>query len=272
MDKLTEFNEYLIELLKAYGPKVLLALVTLIVGLWIIKIASRLIKKGFTKSNIDESLSKFLANGISIILKVLLFISVAGMLGIQVTSFIALLGAAGLAVGMALSGTLQNFAGGVMIILFKPFKVGDYIEAQGHAGIVREIQMFNTILKTPDNKKIIIPNGGLSNSSMINYTAEDTRRVDFVYGISYKDDIDKAKEIIMSIIQANSLIHKDPAPFVGLIELGDSSVNLVTRVWANTSDYWDVFFNMQETVKKTFDKEGISIPYPQRDVHLHQVK
>jgi small conductance mechanosensitive channel len=159
-----------------------------------------------------------------------------------------------------------------MILIFKPFKVGDYIEAQGHAGIVKEIQIFNTILKSPDNKKIIIPNGGLSTGSMINYTSEETRRVDMKFGIGYKDDIDKAKGILQAIIDTNSLIMNDPEPFIGVIELGDSSVNIVVRVWAKTSDYWNIYFNLQEAVKKTFDKEGISIPFPQRDVHLYQSK
>ena len=272
MENVNQFSNYLMSMLQEYGPKLLLAIATLLIGLWIIKIISRLVKKGIMRSNIDDSLSGFLSTGLSMTLKVLLVISVAGMLGIQMTSFIAILGAVGLAVGMALSGTLQNFAGGVMILIFKPYKVGDYIEAQGHAGIVKEIQIFNTILKTPDNKKIIIPNGGLSTGSMINYTAEETRRVDFTFGISYNDDIDKAKGILQALVDSNDLIMKDPEPFIGVIELGDSSVNIVVRVWAKTSDYWNVFFPMQEIVKKTFDKEGISIPFPQRDVHLYQTK
>ena len=272
MEKVNQLNEYLLDLVRNYGPKLILAIVTLILGLWIIRMLIRLIKKGLVRSKIDDSLVPFLSSGLSILLKVLLVISVAGMVGIEMTSFIAILGAAGLAVGMALSGTLQNFAGGVMILIFKPFKVGDFIDAQGHAGIVSEIQIFNTILKSPDNKKIIIPNGGLSTSSMTNFTAEETRRVDMTFGIGYEDDIDKAKGILQAIIDSNDLIMNDPGPFIGLIELGDSSVNIVVRVWAKTSDYWNVYFNMQETVKKTFDKEGISIPFPQRDVHLYQAK
>lgn len=272
MEKVNHLNEYLLDLVKNFGPSLVLAIVTLILGFWIIRIITRLIKKGLKRSNIDDSLVPFLSSGLSTLLKVLLVISVAGMVGIEMTSFIAILGAAGLAVGMALSGTLQNFAGGVMILIFKPFKVGDYIEAQGHAGIVKEIQIFNTILKSPDNKKIIIPNGGLSTGSMINYTSEETRRVDMKFGIGYKDDIDKAKGILQAIIDTNSLIMNDPEPFIGVIELGDSSVNIVVRVWAKTSDYWNIYFNLQETVKKTFDKEGISIPFPQRDIHLYQSK
>lgn len=270
MEKVNHLNQYLLDLLKNFGPSLALALVTLILGFWIIRIISRLSKKGLQRSKIDESLVPFLSSGLSALLKVLLVISVAGMVGIEMTSFIAILGAAGLAIGMALSGTLQNFAGGVMLLIFKPFKVGDYIEAQGHAGIVNEIQIFNTILKSPDNKKIIIPNGGLSTGSMINYTAEETRRIDMKFGIGYQDDIDKAKGILQAIIDSNDLIMNDPEPFIGVIELGDSSVNIVVRVWAKTSDYWSVYFNLQETVKKTFDKEGVTIPFPQRDVHLYK--
>ncbi len=272
MENLNQLNTYLTGLLAEFGPRLLLAIVTLLVGLWVIKMISRLVRKGVKKSSIDDSLGSFFASAVSMVLKVLLVISVAGMMGVEMTSFIAILGAAGLAVGMALSGTLQNFAGGVMILIFKPFKVGDFIDAQGHAGIVNEIQIFNTILKTPDNKKIIIPNGGLSTGSMTNFTAEETRRVDMTFGISYDDDIDKAKGILQGIIDSNDLILPDPEPFIGVIELGDSSVNIVVRVWAKTSDYWSVFFHMQETVKKTFDKEDVSIPYPQRDVHLYQSK
>jgi len=199
---------------------------------------------------------------------VALFISVAGMVGIEMTSFIAILGAAGLAVGLALQGTLQNFAGGVMILLFKPFKVGDVLEAQGYVGSVKEIQIFNTIMATPDNKIIIIPNGSLANSSMTNYSTMDTRRVDFSFGIGYDDDFDKAKEIIKGLIDADERILKDPAPFVRVGELADSSVNITTRVWVNAPEYWNVHFDMIENVKRSFDKEKISIPYPQMDVHL----
>jgi small conductance mechanosensitive channel len=199
---------------------------------------------------------------------VALFISVAGMVGIEMTSFIAILGAAGLAVGLALQGTLQSFAGGVMILLFKPFKVGDVLEAQGYVGSVKEIQIFNTIMATPDNKIIIIPNGSLANSSMTNYSTMDTRRVDFSFGIGYDDDFDKAKEIIKGLIDADERILKDPAPFVRVGELADSSVNITTRVWVNAPEYWNVHFDMIENVKRSFDKEKISIPYPQMDVHL----
>lgn len=230
------------------------------------------IVRSMTKKDVEPSLRQFLKSLLSMLLKVLLFIAVISMLGIEMTSFVAILAAAGFAVGMALSGTLQNFAGGVMIILFKPFKVGDFIEAQGYTGTVKEIQIFNTILKTPDNKTIIIPNGGLSTGSLTNFSTEPQRRVDFTFGIGYEDDIDKARNIIMGLIAKDERILKDPAPFVAVSELADSSVNFVVRVWANAADYWGIYFDMTENVKKAFDKEGISIPYPQTDVHVHQVK
>lgn len=259
------------DVLAVYGPKVLLALLTLIIGFWIIKWISKVFLKVMNKREVDASLKSFLKSMVSILLKIMLVISVAGMVGIETTSFIAVLGAAGLAVGLALSGTLQNFAGGIMILLFKPFKVGDFIDAQGYMGSVREIQIFNTIMKTPDNKTIIIPNGQLANGAMVNFSTEEKRRVDMTFGISYDDDIDKARSIIDGLIKVDSRVLNDPAePFIAVSELGDSSVNFAVRVWANASDYWGIFFDMQEKVKKAFDKEGISIPYPQTDVHLHQ--
>ncbi len=263
---------YIKELVMTYGLKVVYALVTLVIGLWIIRIIMNAIVRAMTKKDVEPSLRQFLKSLLSMLLKVLLFIAVISMLGIEMTSFVAILAAAGFAVGMALSGTLQNFAGGVMIILFKPFKVGDFIDAQGYTGTVKEIQIFNTILKTPDNKTIIIPNGGLSTGSLTNFSTEPQRRVDFTFGIGYEDDIDKARNVILGLIDKDERILKDPAPFVAVSELADSSVNFVVRVWANAADYWGIYFDMTENVKKAFDKEGISIPYPQTDVHLHQVK
>jgi len=255
-----------------FGVNLIVALVTLIAGLWVIKLIMSGIKKGMEKQNVEVTLSKFLLSILSIVLKIMLLISVVQMVGIEMTSFVAILAAAGLAVGMALSGTLQNFAGGVMILLFKPFKVGDYISAQGFAGSVNEIQIFNTILKTPDNKTIIIPNGGLATGAMTNFSTEAQRRVDFTFGIGYSDDIDKARNVIKKVISEDTRILKDPEPFVAISELADSSVNFAVRVWANASDYWDIFFDMNEKIKKAFDKEGISIPFPQTDVHLFQEK
>jgi small conductance mechanosensitive channel len=231
-----------------------------------------MMKRIFEKREFDKTLQTFLIQLVGITLKVLLAISVVTMIGVQMTSFIALLGAAGLAFGMALSGTLQNFAGGVMLLILKPFKVGDYIEAQGFAGTVMEIQIFHTILNTPDKKRIIIPNGGLSANSMINYSAEPTRRVNWDFAVAYSEDIDKVKQTIIDVVSADERVLKDPAPFVAVASLGDSSVNLTARVWVNAPDYWDIFFKMNEAVKKEFDAKGISIPFPQHDVHLFQQK
>ncbi len=251
-----------------YGLKLIGAIIVLIIGLWIIKIIMKNMKKVMEKRDMDESLKPFLLSMISILLKILLFISVLTMVGVQMTSFIAILGAAGLAVGLALSGTLQNFAGGVMILIFKPFKVGDFIEAQGYMGVVKEIQIFVTILTTPDNKTIIIPNGGLSTSSLTNFSAEFTRRVDWTFGIAYGDDFDKAKAMILDMLKGDKRILVDPEPFIALGEMADSSVNITTRAWVKGEDYWGVFFDMNEKFYKSADKHGLSIPFPQLDVHL----
>lgn len=258
------------DLAVVYGGKIILAIVVLIIGLWIVKAIVKAFDRMMVKKDTDTSLRPFLKSLVSALLKVMLIISVMSIVGIPMTSFIAILGAAGLAVGLALSGTLQNFAGGVMILTFKPFKVGDFIDAQGYMGTVSQIQIFNTILKTPDNKTIIIPNGGLSTSSMTNFSTEATRRVDFTFGIGYSDDIDKAKAVIEGLVKADSRILKDPAYFIAVSELADSSVNFVVRVWANAGDYWGIHFDLIENVKKAFDKENISIPFPQTDVHVYK--
>lgn len=266
MEKLTE-TAYTLAL--SYGPKLLLAILTLIIGLWIInRVVARLEGHAVQK---DPTLGKFVGSLTSVLFKAVLLIAVASMVGIETTSFVAILGAAGLAVGLALQGSLSNFAGGVLILIFKPFKVGDLIEAQGHIGTVKEIQIFNTVLTTADNRIVIIPNGNLSNSSMININQEATRRVDFVFGIGYDDDIDKAKSILEQLAANDTRVLKDPASLIVLSELADSSVNFTVRLWVNTPDYWDVYFSMHEAVKKAFDQNGISIPYPQQDVHMHQV-
>lgn len=263
------FNQ-LIEIAVEYGPKLIGAFFVLIIGMWIIKAFTKGINKILTKHNYDKSLSSFLISVLGIVLRVLLIISILGMLGIEMTSFIAILGAAGLAFGLALSGTLQNFAGGVMILIFKPYKVDDLIDAQGYLGTVSEIQIFNTILKTPDNKTIIIPNGALFNASMTNYSSEERRRVDWTIGIAYGDDIDKAKDVIRKICNEDNRILKEPEVFIAVAELADSSVNFVVRAWVNANDYWSVFFDMNEKIYKTFNKEGLNIPFPQMDVHLHK--
>ncbi len=268
MENVNQYVELMTNFIVNYGMKLIGAAAALIIGLWVIKIIMNRFKAVLTKRNVDASLVPFLISVLGISIRVALIISVAGMVGIEMTSFIAILGAAGLAIGLALQGTLQNFAGGVIILLLKPFKVGDFVEVGGHMGTVKEIQIFNTMLTTVDNKVIIIPNGGLANSSMTNFSTMPTRRVDFSFGISYGDDFEKAKSLIRGLIDADDRILKDPAPFVRVGQLGDSSVNITTRVWVNAPVFWDVHFDMVENVKKTFDKEGISIPFPQMDVHI----
>jgi small conductance mechanosensitive channel len=271
MDPIQTTKPYLskaIELVMEYGPKLILAIVVLIIGMWIIKGIKKLITKAMDKGKVDVSLQRFLISLIIITFKVLLLISVASMVGIATTSFVAILGAATFAVGLALQGSLSNFAGGVLILLLKPFKVGDVIEAQGFVGKVDAIQIFNTTVKTFDNKMIYIPNGSLSNGNITNYSQEPIRRVDMTFGIGYGDDIKKAKDVLAKIVAADSRILKDPAPLIAVSNLGDSSVDFAVKVWCDTAEYWNVFFSMQENVKITFDKEGISIPFPQTDVHF----
>jgi small conductance mechanosensitive channel len=264
------YYDKIIDLILLYGPKLVGAVLVWVIGGFVIKGLVKGFNKILTNRDIDPSLQPFLKGIVSTLLKVMLVISVLGMLGIEMTSFIAILGSAGLAVGMALSGTLQNFAGGVIILIFKPFKNGDYIQAQGHEGIVSEIQIFNTILKSVDNKTIIIPNGGLSTSSMVNFSAEEKRRVDWTFGIGYGDKTTDAKEVLSKLLNEDSRIISDPEPpFVAVSELGDSSVNFAVRAWVKAEDYWGVFFDMNEKVYNTFDKKGLNIPYPQMDVHVH---
>lgn len=253
-----------------YGQKLGMGILILVIGLWIAGMITNGVKKVMQKRGLDPALQSFLGSMLGITLKVLVVISALGTLGVEMTSFVAILGAAGLAVGMALSGTLQNFAGGVMILIFKPFKVGDWIEAQGYSGTVNEIQIFNTILKSPDNKTIIIPNGGLSTGSMINYSTEPRRRVDWTVGIGYGDDADKAKEVLLGMLNDDNRVLKDPAPFIAVSALADSSVNFTVRAWVEAPNYWGVFFDLNERVYKEFDKHGLNIPFPQMDVHVHK--
>ena len=263
------FLTKMIDLGISVGSKILLAIVVFIVGRWIVRRLNKLLAKILEKRHVEASLSTFVKSLVNITLTLLLIIVVIGVLGIETSSFIALFASAGVAIGMALSGTLQNFAGGVMILLFKPFKVGDTIEAQGQSGTVREIQIFNTILATPDNKIIIIPNGGLSTGLLKNYSREATRRVDWEFGIAYGDDYTKAKAVIARLLDADGRVLKDPAYFIALTSLGESSVNIVVRAWVNAGDYWGVYFDMNEKVYKTFAEENLNIPFPQLDVHLH---
>ncbi len=263
-------KDYIIQFSTEYGIKLLGAIIALVVGFRVIKLLLKAFSKVLEKFNVDETLRPFLKTLIGILLKVLLIISVLGMLGVEMTSFIAILGAMGLAIGMALSGTLQNFAGGVVILILKPFKVGDFIEAQGYVGIVKEIQIFTTVVKTVDNKIIYIPNGALSTSSLVNYSVEAERRVDFVFGIAYGDDYDLAKQVLLELINADERVINEPdVPFVALTELGDSSVNITVRVWTKSENYWGVKHDLTEKVYKTFPQKGLSIPFPQMDVHVH---
>ncbi len=265
---LSELTEKAIALVMTYTPKLLLAIVTLVVGLWLVNRFVRLLDHRLGKK--DPTLNKFLCGLISAVLKVMLLISVASMIGIETTSFIAVVGAAGLAIGLALQGSLANFAGGVLILIFKPFKVGDTIEAEGHLGSVAEIQILYTVLNTFDNKRIVIPNGSLSNATLINVSVYDKRRCDMTFGIGYDDDIDKAKKVLQRLFEEDERSLTEPAPRICVGGLGDNSVDLMFRPWVATDDLWPYYWDMQEKVKKAFDEEGISIPYPQRDVHLYK--
>lgn len=262
----------LIDLGVSLGSKLLVALVVFIIGRWIIKRIKRIIIRIMQKKEVEASLFSFVKSLVSITLNFIFVIILISILGIETSSFIALFASAGVAVGMALSGTLQNFAGGVMILLFKPFKVGDVIEAQGQSGTVKEIQIFNTLMTTPDNKIIIIPNGGLSTGITKNYSQASTRRVDWEFGIAYGDNYDQAKAVLIRLLEADKRILKEPEYFVALTSLGESSVNIVVRAWVNSADYWGVFFDMNEKVYKTFAAEKLSIPFPQMDVHLYNEK
>ncbi len=253
-----------------YAPKLALAIITLLLGLWIISGIIKLTKVSMNKSKVDPTLIPFMASLVSWTLKVLLFISVASMIGVATTSFIAVLGAAGLAIGLALQGSLANFAGGVLVMIFKPYKVGDLIETQGHLGVVKEVQIFNTILLSPQSKRIIIPNGATSNGSVVNYTVEGKIRVDLSVGVSYDSDLDKTKSVLMAVLESHDKVMKDPAPFVGVSEMADSSVNFAVRPHCLPEHYWDVYFDINEAMKKALDENAITIPFPQRDVHLIQ--
>lgn len=257
-----------------WGVKILLALITLVVGWKVAGWIGILVGKQLDKKGVDATVKPFICTLVSTLIKVGVAVTAIETVGVQATSFAAIFAAMGLAVGMALSGTLQNFAGGVMLLIFRPFKVGDVIEAQGFTGCVKEIQIFQTILLTPDNKMIHIPNGKLSNDSMVNYSTMPERRVDFSFGIGYGDSIDKAREVIQSVLAEQGEIITDQEgrePFIKVGELADSSVNFTVRVWVKAADYWTVHFTTIEKVKKAFDAEGISIPFPQQDVYMHQV-
>ena len=260
------------ELITIFGVKILAAIAVYIVGRWIAKLARKIVNRVMTKREVDPTITKFVASLAYIVLLTFFIIASLGLLGIQTTSFIAIIGAAGLAIGLALQGSLANFAAGFLLIIFRPFKVGDYIEAAGVAGTVEVIQIFTTELATPDNKTIIVPNSKLTADNIVNYSTKNTRRVDMVFGIGYQDDIDKARNIINDILTSDERILQDPPMKIAVSELADSSVNFIARPWVNAGDYWGVYWETMENVKKQFDDQGISIPYPQRDIHVYEHK
>jgi len=249
---------------------VVTAALLLLIGRWIARFATDVARRMLARTDMEDTLENFLCNLIYAVLLVMVVIAAINQLGIQTTSLLAILGAAGLAIGLALQGSLSNFAAGVLIIAFRPYKVGDFVEGGGVAGTVEEVQIFTTILKSPDNKKIIIPNSQIMNAEIINYSANQTRRLDLTAGCGYDDDLDKVRKVLEEIVAADDRVLAEPATTIGIVELGDSSVNFVVRPWVNGSDYWPVHFAMTEQIKKRFDQEGISIPYPQRDVHVYK--
>lgn len=254
----------------AYGPSLIGALLVLIIGWWVAKIIKSAAASGMRRAKMDETLVKFVGNLVYFLAMAFVVIAALGKLGVNTASFAAIVAAAGLAIGFALQGSLSNFAAGVIMIALRPIKVGDYVEAGGVSGTVEEISIFATILKTPDNKQVIVGNADVTGGPITNYSTKPTRRVDMVFGIGYGDDIDKAKGILNRILSEDSRVLQDPAPQVVVSELADSSVNFHVRPWVNSADYWGVYFDVHEKVKKSFDAEGVSIPFPQRDVHLYQ--
>lgn len=253
-----------------FGIKIIAAIAIFYVGRMVARLVTRGIRKLMTSQEVDKILESFVSNLIYWALMAFVIIAAISQIGVQTSSLIALIGAAGLAVGLALQGSLANFAAGVLIVMFRPYRVGDFVEAAGIAGSVVQVQILTTLLKTPDNKDIIVPNSQIMSGIITNYSANDTRRVDLVIGISYDDDIDQARDTIQKLVDADDRILKDPACVIAVSELADSSVNFVVRPWTRTTDYWPVRFDLTEAIKKRFDKENITIPYPQRDVHVHQ--
>ncbi len=253
-----------------FGIKAATALAIFFIGKFFIRLAVGAIRKLMQKQQVDRTLETFICNLVRTALLVVVIIAAIGALGVETTSFIAIFGAAGLAVGLALQGSLSNFASGVLIVLFRPYRVGDFIEAAGISGSVEQVQILTTILKTGDNKQIIVPNSQIMDSIITNYSANATRRIDLVVGVSYEDDLDKVRRTLEELVAAEDRILDEPATTIAVSELADSSVNFIVRPWVNTSDYWGVTFDLTEAIKKRFDKEGISFPFPQQDVHLYQ--
>ena len=253
-----------------FGKNLLIAILIFYIGRMIIGFIVRGLHKMMQRHEVDKTLETFVCNLVRMVLLVVVIIAAIGALGIQTTSFIAIFGAAGLAVGLALQGSLSNFAAGVLIVLFRPYRVGDYVEAAGISGTVQQVQILTTVLTTPDNKLIIVPNSQIMDSIITNYSANDTRRVDMVVGVSYDDNLDKVRQVLEELVAADDRVLKDPAHTIALSELADSSVNFIVRPWAKTSDYWGLKFDLTEAIKKRFDQEGISVPFPQQDVHLYK--
>ena len=260
------------EWIALYGLKVIAAVAILVIGRFAAIGIRAFVKRLLQKTRVDETLVSFITSASYVTMMAFIIIAALGQLGVQTASFVVVLGAAGLAVGLALQGSLANFAAGVLMIIFKPFKVGDFIEAGGTSGVVEEIGIFTTEIKSPDDKKVIVPNAKVTGDNIVNYTAKDQRRVDIVAGVSYSDDLDKVRKVLEDILSDDERILQEPAPTIGVLELADSSVNFAVRPWVKTADYWDVFFATQENIKKRFDAEGIAIPFPQQDVHIHKTE
>ena len=256
------------EKLATNGLSIIAAIIIFVVGRWLAKLISKLITKAMTKAKSEPTLINFAEHFVYIVLLAFVIIAALTKMGIPTTSFVAIVGAAGLAIGLALQGSLANFAAGVLMMVFKPFKIGDFVEIAGTLGTVKDIQIFNTILASPDNVKVIVPNAKATSDNIRNYTANGTRRVDMVIGIGYDDDLKKAQDVIQQVIAGDDRVLQDPAPVIAVSELGDSSVNFVVRPWTKASEYWDVYFDLTEKIKLALDANGISIPYPQRDVHM----
>ncbi len=263
-----EFIQKLPDILIGYGIKIIAAVAIFLIGRWVAKLLSRLFERLLLRSNIDQTLATFVRNLEYYLILLFVIIAAVDKVGIKTTSLVAVMGAAGLAIGLALQGALSNFAAGVLLVLFKPFKVGDFVEAAGTMGAVQEIKIFNTVLSHPDNRRIILPNAQITGAKIVNFTAVDKRRVDMVFGISYGDDIGKAKSILLDLVGSDSRVLKDPQPVVAVSELADSSVNLICRPWTTPDNYWGVYFDTMENGKAQLEKAGISIPFPQSDVHL----
>lgn len=270
-DKISAIIQSVTEVVATYGLNVLGAIVILVIGLIFAGWAQRTTRKALSKVNrLDETLRVFFASIVKYLIIILVILAVLNQFGVQTTSLIALVGAAGLAIGLAVQGTLSNVAAGVMLLIFRPFKVGDYIDAGGQAGTVRELGLFLTELNTPDNVRISVPNGSIWGSAIKNYSFNPTRRVDLLVGIAYEDDIDKAMASISAVITGDERTHKDPEPMIAVSELADSSVNLVVRIWCDAGNYWPLRFDMTKAIKERLDADGITIPFPQRDVHIAQ--